>query len=93
MLCFLMHPDASTKSFFAPATAFHIRAPICQNFSKQAEENGFSQADRMLDMGFIDTVKALIGKMPKARSGKEMTSGNIRGMIIDEMRKLRMMIQ
>lgn len=47
----------------------------------------------MLDMGFIDTVKALIGKMPKARSGKEMTSGNIRGMIIDEMRKLRMMIQ
>ena len=47
----------------------------------------------MLDMGFIDTVKALIGKMPKARSGKEMTSGNIRGMIIDEMRNLRMMIQ
>lgn len=60
----------------------------------------------MLDMGFIDTVKALIGKMPKARSawsawsarckmckGKEMTSGYIRGMIIDEMRNLRMMIQ
>lgn len=57
----------------------------------------------MLDMGFIDTVKALIGKMPKARSawsarckmckGKEMTSGNIRGMIIDEMRNLRMIIQ
>eukprot|EP00435_Cladocopium_sp_Y103_P027415 s1341_g6.t1 len=28
-------------------------------------------ADRMLDMGFIDTVKALIGKMPKA--GKRQT--------------------
>lgn len=25
------------------------------------------QADRMLDMGFIDSVKALITKMPKVR--------------------------